>query len=124
MALLFNHPITNRPITQSLAPIPVQIAAVTVDVAIFAAEFAALVPDGSVAAAVQIVTQFASIQRNSVLVMPDVAPVAPCIVGKHRSRAHSQQQQNPSDCPFHLVSLLRSWRILLDSNPSLAEELR
>src|SRR5579864_7428731 len=74
----------------NLAAIPVELAAVAVNVAILAPEFPALMARGSIVAVVEIAPQFAPIMINPRIVVADVAPdtvvAVPCKSGRH---AHS-----------------------------------
>src|SRR5208282_2377272 len=60
-------------------------------------------PRRRVVAVIEIVPQFPAVTRNPRLIVPNVAAVPPVtILGKHRSSAHSDQQQNPSYHAFHI----------------------
>jgi hypothetical protein len=91
-----------------LAPIPIQIAAIAINVAICIAivrpQLSTFVPGNCVVAAVQIATQLSSITYNPRLIAADVAPITPAIFGKHCPCAQSDQQQKPSNCALHNCS--------------------
>jgi hypothetical protein len=55
-----------------------------------------------VVAVVEIAPQFTTVSRNPRFFMADVAPIAPAIFRKHRSRTQSDQQQNSSYRAFHM----------------------
>src|SRR5579859_5809626 len=73
-----------------LALVPVQLAAIAVQVAIFAAQLFSFMPRCRVVPVVESA--------------PPFAPVAPAIFGKHRACAQSDQQQNSSYRAFHVRS--------------------
>jgi hypothetical protein len=87
-------------------------------------KLSALVPGCRVISVVQVPAKFVTVVGNSGLIMTNVPPVAPCVVGKHGSRAHPEQQQNSRNRPFHIFVLLRNLRILLNANPAYGGELR
>ena len=68
------------------AAIPVELAAIAIDVSIFAAEFAPFVTGGGVIAASEIVAQFAAVMCNPSLVVTDVAVQAPVPIPRQRGR--------------------------------------
>jgi hypothetical protein len=56
----------------------------------------------SVISTIHVSPQLSPIMTDPDFIVPNVAPVAPGVVSKHRSRTHSQQQQYPRNCPFHI----------------------
>jgi hypothetical protein len=62
---------------------------------------------------VQIAPQFMPVQRDPHFIMPNVAPVAPSIVRNHCAHSRSNQQKYSCNRPFHIVTLIRTLRILL-----------
>jgi hypothetical protein len=81
-------------------------------------------PRRTVVPIVQIAAKLVPVMDDLCFIVPDIPPVAPSIVGKHGSRAHSDQQQNSRNCPFHILGLLRIPRILLNTNTPPRTELR
>jgi hypothetical protein len=79
-----------------LSPVPIQVTAILAQVAILAPQLSSFMPRSRVVPVVQIAPQFAAITRNLCLIMtdvaPEVAPIPPPIVSKHRSRTQSNQQ--------------------------------
>jgi hypothetical protein len=71
-------------------------------------------PRRAIVSAIQIMPQFAPVPRDPHFIMPNIAPVAPSVIGKHCSRTQSDQQKNSCHCPFHIRILLRTLRILLN----------
>jgi hypothetical protein len=81
---------------------PAQFAAVAVYVAVFAAEFAALVTRGGIVSAVEIASQLAAVVGDLSLVVTDVAACAAvAIPGKGGGHTQSHQQENSSYRAFH-----------------------
>jgi hypothetical protein len=58
----------------------------------------------AIVSSVEIAPQLAPLMRDPRLIVPNIAPVAPAILGKHRSRTQSQHQQYCRYRPFHIVS--------------------
>src|SRR5208282_1395261 len=101
-----------------LPPVPIQVAAIPVDVAILAPQLSSFMPCRRIVSVVEVAPQFPAVMHNPHLIAPDVAPVPPvAIFSKHRARAHSDQQQNPSHRAFHIPL---SFRSPLYSIPGLA----
>jgi hypothetical protein len=100
---------------ENLAAIPVEIAPIPIDVAVFAAQFFAFVASGGVIPAVEIATQLATIMCDLSLVVTDIAVQASVTIpGERRRHTHSQQQENPSNCAFHIFcppTAIRGYRI-------------
>jgi hypothetical protein len=107
-----------------LPPVPIQVSPIPIHIPVFAPQFSALVPRGPVVFPIQIAAQLPPVMRDPGLIMPDVPPFAPSIVGKHRSHTQPHQQQHSRNRPFHTVVLLRIQRILPNSNPLTGPELR
>ena len=74
----------NRP--RALVAVPVEFAAIAINVAVFATEFAALVAGRGVVAAVEIAAEFAAIMGDLGFVVTDIATVA--VPGKSRRHAY------------------------------------
>src|ERR1019366_5566573 len=85
-----------------LPPVPPQVPPITIYVAVLAPEFSALVPRRAVVFTVQIAAKLPPIMSDLGLVVPDVAPLPPAIIGKHGSRAQSHQQKHSRNRPFHI----------------------
>ena len=93
-------------------------------------------PRRRVVPVVEIAMEFPALTRNPRLIVPNVPPVPPvAIFGKHGSRSHSDQQQNPSYHAFHIPFPFRSPQrsvsgscspepVLMHANPVLGRELR
>jgi hypothetical protein len=81
-------------------------------------------PRRTILSAIQITPQLPPLPRDPDFIMPNVAPVAPSIIGKHCSRTQSQHQKNSCNCPFHIRVLLRASRILQNENTTTLTELR
>lgn len=81
---------------------PVEVAAILVQVAIFAMEFATLVACGSVVSAAKIAAQLAAITGYFGLVMTNVAPQA-AVACQRRGDTHSHQQKHSSYRAFHII---------------------
>jgi hypothetical protein len=81
-------------------------------------------PCRTVVPIIQIAVKLVPVTDDLCFIVPDIPPVAPSIVGKHGSRAHSDQQQNSRKCTFHIFGLLRIPRILLNTNTPPGAELR
>jgi hypothetical protein len=88
-------------------------------------------PRRRVVPVVEIAPQVPAVTRNPRLIVPNVAPVPPvAILGKHRFRSHSDQQQNPSYHAFHIPFLFDPRRLatlqppLLNANPLSRFKLR
>ena len=75
-----------------LAPVPIQVAAIPVQIAILAPQLFSFMPCGPVVPVVEIAAQLPSVMRDLRLVAPDVTLPPPAIFGKHRSRTQSDQQ--------------------------------
>lgn len=76
-----------------LPAIPVSFAAILVQIAIFAVQFALLMIGSPVVAVTQIAAQFPAVVRNFCLIVADVALVAPvAILGKQCAGAQCKQQ--------------------------------
>jgi hypothetical protein len=98
----------NRNERYCLPPIPIQIAAIAVQVAVVMPQFPSFTTGSPVISTVPIAPEFPALMRNLRPVAPDIAPIPPAIRGKHRSRAHSDQQYNPRYHAFHIPFSLRS----------------
>jgi hypothetical protein len=75
-----------------------------IQVAIIMPQVCALMPRSSVPSAIDIPAQLIVVMRNARIIVANVSPVSPRIVGEHRSRAHSQHQQHSSNLAFHILS--------------------
>jgi hypothetical protein len=82
------------------------------------------VPRSAIISVVEITAKLVTVMSDSGLVMVNVTPVAPSIVGKHRSRTQPQHQEHSRNRPFNIFILLRTLRILLIANPAPRLELR
>jgi hypothetical protein len=107
-----------------LSAVPIQIPSIAIHIPVLAAQFSTFMPRRTVVPIVQIAVKLASVMDDLCFIVPDIPPVAPSIVGKHGSRAHSDQQQNSSQCAFHTFVLPRIPRILLNTNTPPRAELR
>jgi hypothetical protein len=88
-----------------LSPAPIQISAITVQVAMLVPQRSFFMPHTGVVPIVGVAPQFPAIMRNPHLIAPDVVSIPPiAIAGKHRSRAHADHQKNPSYHAFHGTS--------------------
>jgi hypothetical protein len=81
-------------------------------------------PRRAIVSTVQIAAKLPPIMSDLGLVVPDVAPLPPAIVGKHGSRAQSISKSTPAIVRFISLVLLRVPRILLNGNPTIGLELR
>jgi hypothetical protein len=106
-----------------LPPIPIKIPPIAIFIAILATKLSALVPRLSIVPVVQIAAKLAPFVSDPRLIVPNIPPVAPSVLGKQASRAQSQHQQNSCNRPFHVFTLLRVLRILLNANPQARLEL-
>src|SRR5215469_8135067 len=105
----------------ALVAVAVEFAAIAIHVAVFAPEFAALVAGRGVVAAGEIAAEVAAIMGGLCFVAADIATAA--VPGKSRRHAYSHQQQNSSNCAFHI--LLRSpFSGSKNGNTKEASELR
>src|SRR5579863_3961494 len=95
-----NYPITRSPNPSSA--VPMQIPPIPVHIPILTRQLSPLMPRCFIISTIQIAPQVSPIMSDPHFIVPNVAPVAPCVVSKHRSLTHSQQQQYPSNCPFHI----------------------
>jgi hypothetical protein len=86
--------------------IPIQIAAVAVQVAMFIPQSSSLLPCPRIIAEVDIAPYFAVVAGNPYLIPPDIVPIPPiAIARKHRSRTHTDHQQDSGNHTFHILSL-------------------
>src|ERR1039457_4731994 len=85
---------------------PAQLTAITIHIAVLAAQFPSLVACCGVVAVVEIAVLFAPVVGDSRLVMTDIASQTPVTIpGQRRCNTHSHQQKNPSNRAFHGFSL-------------------
>jgi hypothetical protein len=78
----------------------------------------------TIVSAINIAAQFPPVVIDLGLIMPEISAIPPAIIGKHRSHAHPDQQQHSRNRPFHIRTLLRVLRILLNRNTASTAELR
>jgi hypothetical protein len=107
-----------------LTSIPIQIAAIAIYVSVLAAQFPAFMLCRCIVSAVEIAPQLPAIVRDFGFIVPDVAPIAPSVLGKHRSSTQSNQQEYPSNCLFHISTSLQFRISLTNPNTEEGAELR
>jgi hypothetical protein len=109
MAFFFGR--QNSTVSFLLSAVPMQISAIPIHIAILTTEFVALVPRRAIISVVQITAKLVTVMSDSCLVMVNITPVAPSIVGKHCSCTQPQHQEHSRNRPFHVFILLRTLRI-------------
>ena len=87
-----------------LPSVPIQIPPIPIHIPILAPQLSALMPRRCIVSIIQIAAKLTPVMSDLGLIMSNIPPVAPSILGKHRSRAQSHQQKHSRNRSFHIVT--------------------